>query len=833
MRFSCFIGFLSAILCFCSTAGATLRVWTGNSTLNSDWNNAANWSVGVAPVAGDDLEFPSDALHPNCTDNYTNGTTFNSIIFTNGGGASPKLFNLMGNSIALNGGIRLLNAGSTLWPNTMNNALVLNSNQTFATGPFTSLSLDGAINLNGKELTFDTAAASPIDAHVVISGAGSLIKTNPGTLTLYSNNTYTGSTTVSGGMLALSGLGAIPNSTNIAVSGASAIFRPGNAFTLSSGQKLSGIGSVGGNVSVASGAILSPGNNGVGTLTVSNFLTLNATSSLIAVLNGTNSATSYGQVYAQSGVALFSPTLSLALGYTPAPGDSFMIITNGGAGAVNGTFNGLPEGTFFTNNGLGFRITYTGGDGNDVVLTRTNPPTPGPPIIVTTTADSGAGSLRAVLAAATNDNSIVFATNVTGAIKLTMGELLVNQSVSILGPGPAILAVDGNAASRVFHVTNGVNAFISGLTITNGAVLGGLVVTGGGGIWNDHSTLVLSNCVVIFNNSGNGPGGGINNDGGAGSANLSIIASTLSQNYTTSGNGGGIENYGVGGRADLSIIASVFDHNASQGTDIGGGIFNDGHSGSATVTVSNSTFFFNIASQNGGGIYNSGASGTGAVTVVASTFSGNSSGNNGGASFYNTGAGAKIEVAGTILNANQIQGNILNVGGVIVSDGYNLCSDAGGGFLTNSTDRVSTDPRLGSFANNGGPTKTLALLWGSPAVDKGKSFGLTTDQRGVSRTYDFGALTNATGGDGTDIGAFELIPSVQFTSIAALTNHSVLLQGLGLSNLTYTIQGTTNLNPIIAWTNLGTATASNTGAFSFTDTNAPSFPERFYRALLP
>ena len=144
-----------------------------------------------------------------------------------------------------------------------------------------------------------------------------------------------------------------------------------------------------------------------------------------------------------------------------------------------------------------------------------------------------------------------------------------------------------------------------------------------------------------------------------------------------------------------------------------------------------------------------------------------------------------------------------------------------------------TDPRLGSFSNNGGPTKTVPLLWGSPAIDKGKSFGLITDQRGLSRTYDFGALTNAIGGDGTDIGAFELIPSIQFTSIAALTNRSVRLLGLGLSNLTYTIQAATNLNPVITWSNLGTATASNSGVFSFTDTNAQSFPDRFYRAALP
>jgi len=61
--------------------------------------------------------------------------------------------------------------------------------------------------------------------------------------------------------------------------------------------------------------------------------------------------------------------------------------------------------------------------------------------------------------------------------------------------------------------------------------------------------------------------------------------------------------------------------------------------------------------------------------------------------------------------------------------------------------------------NNGGPTQTIALVSGSLAIDKGTSAGLTgtltTDQRGLARTVDRSAAANATGGDGTDIGAFE------------------------------------------------------------------------------
>ena len=60
------------------------------------------------------------------------------------------------------------------------------------------------------------------------------------------------------------------------------------------------------------------------------------------------------------------------------------------------------------------------------------------------------------------------------------------------------------------------------------------------------------------------------------------------------------------------------------------------------------------------------------------------------------------------------------------------------------------------LARCGGPTFTQALLPGSPAIDQGYSFGLTADQRGFPRTVDRPCIANAPGGDGTDIGAFEV-----------------------------------------------------------------------------
>lgn len=831
---------LSPVYFQLSTYSATLRIWSGGAVMSNTWTNAPNWSGNVAPVPGDDLQFPFDASKSNSSDNYTNGTVFNSIQFWHGGNPTPnRTYDLGGNSIAINAGVSAVNSYPSTWPNSVSNAFLLNSNQSFSTGPYTALTFNGPINLNGKTLAFDTAAAAPIDVRSVISGTGGLIKTNPGTLTLWSNNTYSGSTVISGGTLALGVHGAVTNSMNIAVADASAIFSVGFGFSLYAGQTLGGIGTVSGPVNVAAGGGLSPGLNGVGTLTCDNNVTLNSGATLQVTLNGTNIGTGYSQLQVSGNVTLLNPTLAISIGYVPALGDRFVIISNAGSSAVSGIFNGLPEGTFFTNSGMSFKISYAGGDGNDVVLTRTNPPVQGPSILVTTAADSGPGSLREALAAATNNNPILFATNVTGAIRLTTGELLVNQNLSILGPGPAILTVDGSSSNRVFHVTNGVSASISGLTVSNGAVSGSSDGHIGGGIWNDHATLTLSNCTVIFNNAGNGPGGGIYNDGSSGSASLSIIASTLSQNYSLSNSAGGIYNRGGGGNATLSITSSTFERNSAAGNSgAGAGIFNEGSTGTATTAVTNSTFHFNIAGLYGGGIYNSGgfSGGTGVVSVVACTFSGNIAQGGVGASLFNNGAAGFMQIGDTIIaDGTVLQNlNLYNQNGTVVSLGYNLSSDNSGTLiLTNSSDQIRTDPRLGPFANHGGPTFTHSLLWGSPAIDKGKSFGLTTDQRGTPRPHDFSSLTNAPVGDGSDIGAFEFVaPPAQFISFGASGN-AFQVQGSGLSNLSYTIQAATNLSSLISWTNLGAATANSNGIFSFTDTNALLLPTRFYRAVSP
>jgi len=278
-------------------------------------------------------------------------------------------------------------------------------------------------------------------------------------------------------------------------------------------------------------------------------------------------------------------------------------------------------------------------------------------ITVTNTNDSGPGSLRQALADA-HDGDTVEATGISGVIRLTTGELLVDKSVTINGAGADVLAVDGNATSSVFQIGSGKTVTISDLTIRNG--------------------------------EGNF-GGGILNGGGA---TLTITDSTLSGNI--GGFGGGIFNTGT-----LAIVNCTVSGNAASE---GAGIYNG-----ATSTITNSTLSGNAAPGAGGGCVN-----LGTLQIANSTLSDNSSGLGGGV--FNIGT---LQIGNTILNTGDSGANISNSGGTVTSLGYNLSSDDGGGFLTGPGDQINTDPMLGPLQDNGGPTFTHALLPASPAIDTG------------------------------------------------------------------------------------------------------------------
>lgn len=271
-------------------------------------------------------------------------------------------------------------------------------------------------------------------------------------------------------------------------------------------------------------------------------------------------------------------------------------------------------------------------------------------IIVTNTDDNGVGSLRQALAIANDNDTITFA--VTGAIVLTSGELLVDKTITVAGPGLENLAVDGNANSRVFHIGPGKAVAISGLTIKNGSTSGTSPDGNGGGIYNDHATLALTSCMIsgnaasgygggIYNDhltltlddcaiTGNsaGFGSGIFNDGIEGSATVRVNNTSIDNNSAVN-NGGGIYNdASSSGNASLMINSCTLSGNSAR---FGGAILNDGFdNGSATLSVLSSTFGSNSAQASGGGVYNHGSGGYVALMLNNSTFDSNSAQNDGG-----------------------------------------------------------------------------------------------------------------------------------------------------------------------------------------------------------
>ena len=458
---------------------------------------------------------------------------------------------------------------------------------------------------------------------------------------------------------------------------------------------------------------------------------------------------------------------------------------------------------------------------------------------VTTLADSGAGSLRQVIADATAGDAIVFA--VTGTITLTSGELVIANSLEISGPGATNLAVSGNSASRVFNLSNPDAAVtISGLTIRDGKSADGMDAdpgsggpalspgAAGGGIFSLGS-LTLTQCHVTGNVAGRGGNSSwtrneTGDDGTAGGSgggvycanSLTAIASTFSSNSAGAGGTGGLslETYGgnggpggngggICGLGSVTLISCTFA--ASAAGNGGGGGTADAYAGHGAQGGS------------GGGLYVSGA-----VSVVACTFSTNTAGNgghggndaaqcgNGGKGGDGGGLCAAAGTAATTLNTLIAQnragsggaggtfeygnpgapgapGAGFDLAGDWTSAGHNLLGTVEG--CTGLTNGVNGDiagssgapveAMLYPLGNGGDPTPTMGLPTSSPAWDAG-------DDALLGPPYSL--ATDQRGQprqsySHVDIGAFETLLQAPLLTAPTVTLQSDATNGLTLATL--------------------------------------------------
>jgi hypothetical protein len=405
---------------------------------------------------------------------------------------------------------------------------------------------------------------------------------------------------------------------------------------------------------------------------------------------------------------------------------------------------------------------YGGGIYNNASLT----------LVDCTISGNSAGSLGAGI-----DNSV------NGTVDLTDSTVARNHLVfdgfCVVGSGGGICnsgnasvtdsTISGNTAAMGGGIFNAGPLTVRDSIISGNGTVPSLYNQGGawgagGGIFNENTATVSDSRLIgnVANGYGaNGVGGAI---GSADAGMIVLDQCMLSNNAARSGGAVGcLPYYSSSSGYDP---ATVNDCTISGNSAISGGGVYIGASDDATLT--NSTISGNTAAHGGGVYLNQAAK----MTCVDSTISGNTAVAGGGI-FVNESVNyvPSLNLANTIIAGNishALDGDV--VGAVAPSSVNNLIGDGVGirGGISNNTNgnqigirAAPINPLLAPLGNYGGPTQTMALLPGSPAIDAGSNAaipaGVTTDQRGEPRIY------NGT----VDIGAVELVPSDQIVTITS------------------------------------------------------------------
>jgi hypothetical protein len=378
---------------------------------------------------------------------------------------------------------------------------------------------------------------------------------------------------------------------------------------------------------------------------------------------------------------------------------------------------------------------------------------------------------------------------ITSSSHLSLSNCVVAGNSAIGGTGghnQQGMGGNGGGALGGGIYSSGPLSLISCLVSSNSAIGGdageGMASTGaagnlaqGGGIYSSGSLLIIS-CFFSSNSATGGDGAqglSVGGTGGAGqggailnSGSLTMIGSTLCSNLALGGQGahGGIIDYRFGGggaggaignQGVLRLTNCTLFGNAASGGNFsakadGGAIWNAGPGNITSCTLSGNAAIGSDAVSPfalGGSAQGGGVSVTAALTMVNSVVASNAV----------TGGAGVDPSKGGITRGPDVYGTN------VTSQGFNLigmANDSSGWAPSDQLGWVATplNPRLGSLQDNGGPTLTMRPMEGSAAIDRGTSYGLATDQRGVARPLDLPppAYPNAPGSDGSDVGACEV-----------------------------------------------------------------------------
>ena len=295
------------------------------------------------------------------------------------------------------------------------------------------------------------------------------------------------------------------------------------------------------------------------------------------------------------------------------------------------------------------------------------------------------------------------------------GELTLAEAVEYAGaePGAYTISFDPSLAGQTIAVPAGLT--IAGQVTIDGTAAPGLVLSGGAvaGTLGSVSVLTVAQGAIA----------------------------TIQDLTITDGSsvyGGGIDNNGT-----LSVIAATIENNTA---DRGGGIYNGG-----TLTLIDSTVagnFTNPAATLATTLSGAGIDNSGSLDLIDSTIAGNAADNGSGGGVFDESNGTAT-LQGTIIATNTGQYGSPDVAGAFVSLGQNLIGNPTGGTGFTTADLQNVNPMLGPLMLQGGPTPTMALLPGSPAIDAGAANpSATLTLPGVFAQYPAdGNANDVTGGN--------------------------------------------------------------------------------------
>jgi CSLREA domain-containing protein len=386
-----------------------------------------------------------------------------------------------------------------------------------------------------------------------------------------------------------------------------------------------------------------------------------------------------------------------------------------------------------------------------------------------------------------------FTDSATDTILLASGQLTISKTLTITGLSATKMIIDGGNAARIFDITSG-DTTLEKLTLMRGRATGD--GEKGGAIKSiSTGTLTLSQSALSGNSTtgGFGSGGAIYSSLGA----VKLTQSTLSGNSTTGNEAHGGAIFANSGAVTLS--QTTISGNSTAGTNAhGGAVF-----ASNSIILRQSTLTGNHADKGqGGAIYNSSS----LIAIQNSIVAGN---------IDNSVAPDIRRGSGTITVSHTLIGD--NAGTDLIEA---QAADSSGNFIGSSTGAGIIDPNVGALANNGGPTKTHALLSGSLAIDHGSNSlaidvtngnaALVFDQRGTgfNRVIDGDSQDTAL----VDIGAFEftglrlispnattfaLRPTLMWTAIVGSTSYNIWVNNQSTSTNKYYSSSVSGVSQIV------------------------------------